>query len=762
MVSSTVDDDAGRGSGRVDPRLPGLLDLFDHAVICVSPDGRIVHANKHAARLSDRAVAQLVGAMAHELVPATERAELDQLIESACVADESVAIHLPPTLGGAFHGRVTARRWDDEVAIMHFAESSHSLAPLPSSSAVAVHHDDDGSDEERLRLAAIVRSSPDAIVAFDESGTIQFVNPAAVKVLSCGRELRGLNMREILDLPGGWRSAANSSDSISLELSRPDGSPFPVQVVLSHMDVGDVSWYAAIVRDQTHLQSLERKFVEAQRLEAAGSLAAGVAHDFNNILMGISGTLALAERELGAAHPVLDRIVEIRDAVDSAATISQQLLAFTRKSSTGARLFDVDAVTVRMRNLLEATLGDNVRVKYDLRAAGLHVAGDRRHLEQAILNLVINARDGMRGEGQITIATQAIDLHEPLRRYDRTLRAGSYIQVSVTDTGMGIAPENIDRIFEPFFTTKQLGRGTGLGLSMVYGTARSMGGLVEVQSEVGVGTRFEILLPAIVGIDPSLGEQISTSEYMRARARPRTVLIVEDNPLVARTVELYLRADDHVVIRASSLAEAIDLAKASPQIELLLCDAVLPDAFGADVAHALQELLPDIEIVFMSAHPRSSLLDHGRILPGRECLHKPFDAHELRRVMVDTERRATTTRRTNLRVMLVDDHTPSLAALDAVLRDSGFRVSKASSCEEARVSWRSQRVDALVTDVQLPDGSGTDIAREFLADAPGLRVIYMSGLTREIAEEESALPPNVEYLEKPFDIEELCITLHQR
>lgn len=476
--------------------------------------------------------------------------------------------------------------------------------------------------------------------------------------------------------------------------------------------------------------------------------------------MGINGCVALAERALEPGHPAREPVEQIRDAVESAASIARQLLAFTRRSTQTGRLFDVDAVTLRNRSLLRATVAENIELRYDLRASGLHVAGDRRHFEQALLNLVINARDAMRAGGELTIETRGVSLQEPLVRYERTLFPGEYVQLRVRDTGSGISSERLDRIFEPFFTTKELGRGTGLGLSMVYGTVQTMGGVIEVKSEVDLGTQFELLLPAIKGLDPSLEEPFSTGEQAWESSQPRNVLVVEDDPLVARTVVLLLQSDGHTAVRASSLHDARALLQ-DGNFDLLVTDAVLADAFGSSVALMAQEHTAAIDVIFMSAHSRQHLLDQERILPGYRFLSKPFDARDLRQALRDIEKQGRGALPT-ARIMVVDDHAPSLAALESVLSDLGLRVLSATSCHEARSTWRSQQVDTLLTDLRLPDGSGAELAREFREQRPDLRVIFTSGSPRDLAEREHELVPHTGYFEKPFDIDDLCLTLQTK
>jgi DNA-binding response OmpR family regulator len=370
-----------------------------------------------------------------------------------------------------------------------------------------------------------------------------------------------------------------------------------------------------------------------------------------------------------------------------------------------------------------------------------------------LLNLAINAKDAMPQGGSLTIETGVVDFGRPLDVPGGTLEPGEYVRIAVTDTGHGIPEDVLPKIFEPFFTTKPAGRGTGLGLSMVFGTVQSLSGGIRVDTTPDVGTTFELLLPATPA-SREVDRALTTEEYARISPGECTVLVVEDDRLVAQTVEQQLVDHGHQVLLASSVEDAEAIAtEHADAIDVALTDSVLHDGFGTDVARRISSVLPDVGIIFMSAHGQDTLLAQERVLRGGEFLQKPFDDTQLQRALTRVIGRARLRGERGSKILVVEDHATLLTALVAVLESEGYEIIQAKSVSEA-LEQPLDGVGLLITDISLPDGTGPELARRVAETVPAVDVIHCSGFSREVAAREFDLPPESHFVRKPFNFDE--------
>ncbi|HZT77163.1 MAG TPA: PAS domain S-box protein [Vicinamibacterales bacterium] len=379
------------------------------------------------------------------------------------------------------------------------------------------------------------------------------------------------------------------------------------------------------IQDITDRRQLEDQLRQAQKMEAIGRLAGGIAHDINNALTAIAGYSELALGAVAADHPARADVEEIRRAAERAGSVTRQLLAFSRKQLIEPRLFDVNDTVAAMARLLSRLVGADVTVRTQLGTDLRPVVGDPGQLEQAIVNLALNARDAMPSGGEVSLVTSLVAVDEEMARRNVPMPPGEYVHLAVSDTGHGMTAETQARIFEPFFTTKPAGKGTGLGLSMVYGTLKQIGGFVFVSSELGRGTTFNLYIPPAPGAraDASRAPDASSAS---ARA---TILVAEDEPAVRQIVASTLRADYDVLLAASG-DEALAIADTlSGPPDLLLTDAVMPGKSGVEVAARLVEKWPALRVMFMSGFTDEDL-SLSRSTHPVGVIQKPFTPRDLR------------------------------------------------------------------------------------------------------------------------------------
>jgi two-component system cell cycle sensor histidine kinase/response regulator CckA len=395
--------------------------------------------------------------------------------------------------------------------------------------------------------------------------------------------------------------------------------------------------------DITVRKELEAQLNQAQKMEAVGRLAGGVAHDFNNLTTAILGYSELMLRRLGPDDPLRRHVAEVTRAAERAAGLTRQLLAFSRKQLLQPRVLDVAEVLEHSRSLLERLIGEDVELVTRGEPGVGRVKADPVQLDQVILNLAVNARDAMPRGGQLVLEASNADLDEDYAHEHVTVRPGRYVMLAVSDTGHGMDKETQQRIFEPFFTTKDKGKGTGLGLSTVYGIVQQSGGYVWVYSEVGRGTTFKIYLPRVED-EADQPEPVAGPVPTRAEAS-ETLLLVEDEASVRELLRELLETAGYSVLEASRPAEALQIVQSRPQpIQLLITDVVMPEMTGPELARRLAEMRPGLRMLFLSGYTEGVVADKGLLGDGAHFLQKPFtgDALEAKvREVLDGPARAT-------------------------------------------------------------------------------------------------------------------------
>jgi signal transduction histidine kinase/CheY-like chemotaxis protein len=386
-----------------------------------------------------------------------------------------------------------------------------------------------------------------------------------------------------------------------------------------------------IGRDLTDKQAAEAQFRQAQKMEAVGQLTGGVAHDFNNILTVITGTIGILGDAV-ADRPELASIAKlIDDAAERGAQLTKHLLAFARKQPLQPREVDVNALAMEAAKLLHPALGEHIEVSPKLSDDAWSAQADPNQLTTAILNLALNARDAMPHGGKITLETRNVYLDEGYASIHSDVAVGNYVMIAVSDTGTGISPEHLEKVFDPFFTTKDVGKGTGLGLSMVFGFVKQSGGHVKIYSEVGHGTSVKIYLPRSSGLQETASEAEAASNV---RGGNETILIVEDDALVRKYVITQIASLGYGTLQASNAAEALKLVESAVPIDLLFTDVIMPGGMnGRQLVEAAIKLRPALRVLFTSGYTENAIVHHGRLDAGVLLLAKPYRKPELARMI---------------------------------------------------------------------------------------------------------------------------------
>ncbi|UGQ45059.1 hybrid sensor histidine kinase/response regulator [Massilia endophytica] len=662
------------------------------------------------------------------------------------------------------------------------------------------------------RLAAIFGQASVGLSELNLQGRFQRVNGALCQMLGrTQQELLGLHMDDLIHPDDKAENTAyveqlkRSGQPFTLEkrYQKPDGSWVWISSSMSRLDdeMGQPLALIAVKTDITERRRIEvalrdlndtleqrvareiaqrdkaeEALRQSQKMEAVGQLTGGVAHDFNNVLQIISGNLHLLHHHLGGDEMAKRRLEMAVAAVERGAKLSSQLLAFARRQPLQPVVSDLGRLVRNMDELLRRAMGEAVEL-VTVTGSGLwNTMVDPGQIENVILNLAINARDAMKGEGRLTIELGNAVLDEYYVNNLIDVPSGQYVMLSVTDTGCGMPSEVLQRAFEPFFTTKPEGEGTGLGLSMAYGFVKQSRGHIKIYSEVGQGTSVKIYLPRSMQAEAEESEQ----EDGPIRGGDETILVVEDDAGVRQVVLDMVRALGYSVLEAENGEKALRILEGGAHVDLLFTDVVMPGPLRSpELARLAKELVPDLAVLFTSGYPQNSIVHGGQLDAGLELLSKPYRrdelARKLRHVLNNREHAIKARQRrhgaasdllppmpsieqnASLRVLVVEDNLDSQQMVCELVGMLGHTVSGVSDGETAWELMQNQDFDILFTDVSLPGMSGIELARR-AQRRKSIRVIFSTGYGMDKVE---GLEFRASLLRKPYDLLELKAALDQ-
>ncbi|HET7205008.1 MAG TPA: ATP-binding protein, partial [Terriglobales bacterium] len=417
---------------------------------------------------------------------------------------------------------------------------------------------------------------------------------------------------------------ANEFKDVEVELKRRDGAPITVRCtgrkVKEEYENGPC--FDVFAEDVTERRVLERQLRMAGKMEAVGRLSGGIAHDFNNLLGVIIGYSQVLRRKLASESGLLECAEEIEKAGQRAASLTRQLLAFSRQQILTPSILNLNNLVQDMAKMLPRLLGEDIAVSTSLSPDLGVVRADQSQIEQVIMNLAVNARDAMPDGGTLRIETRNVELDQAYAWQHAGAKPGPCVMLAVIDTGTGIDPDTLAHIFEPFFTTKEVGKGTGLGLATVYGVVKQSGGYVWAESEPGQGASFQIFLPRVAEPDT---EATATTPFEEAVGGSETILLVEDSEPLRKLTQSFLVSHGFRVLAAQDGEEAIQLeTRHSGKIDLLLTDVVMPGMNGRALAERMLPGQPGMRVLYISGYTDSFVARHGVLEQGTELLHKPF------------------------------------------------------------------------------------------------------------------------------------------
>jgi len=547
-----------------------------------------------------------------------------------------------PDGDGAFdiEHRITDRlgrlRWVLTRSRTHFGSVS---ARRPTRTIGAVQDvTDRRTAEERSRvLDTVLSSSTQAIAIADPQGTLTFANTALQRLwgYSDRESLLGRSLFELwktADEPAAALAQIRSGGIHQVEMpaTRVDGVHFDLGITAEAVcDVsGALMQVLVTFSDISNRKQLEGQLIQAQKMESVGRLAGGIAHDFNNLLTVISGGLEISLAALPPDHSSRGHLVEVADAAQSAAGLTRHLLAFSRKEIIAPRVLDLNEVLRRAERMILRLIEEHIELETICGKEVTPICFDPGQVEQIIVNLAVNARDAMPNGGRLTIETSNVWIDDEYAARHFDARPGAYVLLTVSDTGSGMSEDVRAHLFEPFFTTKGPGKGTGLGLAMVYGAVQQNGGRIDVCSELNQGTTFKIYLPAAKGV----AEQPPARPAATPEMRSATIVLVEDDARVRKLASHALTRLGYQVHPFASGADALlGLAALSPSPELLITDVIMPGMNGRVLAERVATLLPTIRVLFVSGYTEDFIVDRGVLRSGIEFLAKPYSIEQLAR-----------------------------------------------------------------------------------------------------------------------------------
>jgi len=622
--------------------LNGIWATSVHGLFVLNTKGQVLMANPSASKIMGFGRDELTGAFYNEASWQCETPDGRLLHEHEYPFN--IVMNTQAPLGGYVHaitnGQGLRRVLSIDGAPLRDAAGRLSGAYFVVEDITSAHEAERRLQSSEARLATIVGSANDAIITIDDQQNITLFNPAAEQIFGFQRqEVLGMPLSLLLPQAPGVQELAPQGAPLGLARNRSttarraSGEEFPVEVSASRAESSGRTLYTVILRDvservraEEERQSLEAQLRQAQKIEAVGQLAGGVAHDFNNLLQVMQGYTRLAIDEQADADMRNSHLDNVCAAIDKAASLTAQLLAFGRRQSLEKVDCDLNELVQDHLKMVRRLIGEHIAISF-VPGPGLgNVRVDRSQIEQVLLNLCLNARDAMPNGGRLVLELRNVQIDDAYRQAHPWARTGRYVLLIVSDTGIGMDTEVQAKIYEPFFTTKPLGQGTGLGLSVVHGIVQQHGGLIHADSVAGQGTSFQIFLPNVERSVSAAGQRLASTVH----SGKGTVLLAEDEPGVREIAIKLLERAGYEVIAAENGAIALDLFRRhADTLTLVVLDVVMPQMGGFEAYAAMRALRSEIPTIFSSGYSGSALSNGGELPTGGYFLHKPYNYEQL-------------------------------------------------------------------------------------------------------------------------------------
>ena len=796
-----------------------ILDAINGGLVVLDRAGRVVYWNVWMTVSSGIAAEDAQGKLLSEIFPQAERSRLLTAITTALTNGASTL--MTHTLNPALLPLQTRSRQPllHDIAISPVGEAPADGCVLAITDVTAATRRVRYlRDQQEARYDAVVASAPDIIITVDEEGLVQFANPAAhARFVRPGFNLVGTNAAHLFETRDEWAAlwqsaidgagaghsnglAANTGGELRYfegSASRwRSGARLFATVILR--DVTERRAMIAALKDsesearnaaaaltdlnrtlEERVQSRTAQLIKAeaalrhsQKMEAIGNLTGSIAHDFNNLLHVISGNLHLLKHYVNGNAAAEKRVQIALDGVSRSAKLSSQLLAFARRQPLAPKVINLGRFIEDMEDIIRKAVGEGVAVETVIGKELWNALVDPGNLENALLNMAINARDAMEGQGRLLVEAANVVLDSDYTTAHETVMRGEYVMVAVTDTGSGMSTEVIEQAFEPFFTTKPEGRGTGLGLSMVYGFVKQSGGHINIESALGQGSTIKFYLPRSTQSEDARNE----TDSIPATGGSEMILVAEDDEHVRETVVAMLSDLGYRVLKAKDAQSALSIIESGMPIELLFTDVIMPGPMkSTELARKARERMPNLAVLFTSGYTEDAFVGFGTVGESVELLSKPYSrealARKLRYMLAEAAQRksqivasaysATGPRPPSgpvkpIRVLVCEDNTDMRDTTVDMLSAMGHHAMSAGDAYTALSILTSNPIDVLLTDVGLPDMPGTTLASHAKSRFPALNVIFATG---EASETDAATLGTARTLIKPFTFEQLAAAI---
>ncbi|MEF3695011.1 MAG: response regulator, partial [Candidatus Cloacimonadota bacterium] len=593
------------------------------------------------------------------------------------------------------------------------------------------------ADLERQKLYSIIDGNLSEIYILDPFNlNITYANLGASRNTGYSKEelLRmkptdicpDMNEPEIHKLLEPLLAGKKNSVFFETRQRRKDGSIYPVEIDLQYQEYPGEKIMVAMINDITESKSLQDQLIASQKMEAVGQLAGGIAHDFNNLLTVILGYGEELISSLEADDPLMISVDEMVKAGKRAAQLTQQLLAFSRKQVAQPRNLDLNNLIHNMESMFVRVLGENIKFQTNLSTQLDAVFADPGQMEQVIMNIVVNARDAMPLGGLIKINTANLSIDEAYQDTHTEIAPGDYVILSISDDGCGMSKEIQNRVYEPFFTTKSVGRGSGLGLSIVYGLVQQSRGHILLYSEEGEGTTFKILFPAVRGEYDSLEER-GLQEMKKGSGE--SILIVEDEDALRRYISRMITGLGYKVSSCSSGMEALETIRHGLRPDLIVTDIVMPGINGREMAEQVREIVPRQKVLFVSGFNDDVLVNQGIINADLTYIQKPFSKNEISNKIAEMLKQGgNESGNRNFHILLLDDDEGIRNLYKRSFERKGYLYQAAACLEDALDILSKDPVDLLLLDMNLGVISGEQALAKIREEGYLVPVVLLSGL----------------------------------